>query len=231
MRTDVAPWNDARVRQAMRLIADRGQLVSQGLAGHGRVANDIFSPNDPSYDSGLAQRTQNIEQAKSLLKAAGRSDLRTTMITSQIYTGLTSLAQVFAQQAKQAGVTIALQQLDPTSFFGKNWLSYGLTQDFWTNRDYLSTAGLALAPKGPYNETHWGDSRWDSVYSQALGTVDMSKRTDLIHELQQIEYDRGGYIIWGFADFVDGLSAKLHGLTPDPALPLGHYDFGGAYLA
>ena len=36
MRVDAPPFNDVRVRQAMRLIADRPQMVAQALAGHGR---------------------------------------------------------------------------------------------------------------------------------------------------------------------------------------------------
>lgn len=231
MRTDIAPWKDVRVRQAMRLIANRPALITEGVAGYGRVGNDVFSPDDASYDRSLPQRAQDIEQAKSLLKAAGQSDLRATLVTSEIYTGLTNLAEVFAQQAQQAGVTLNLQKLDPTTFFGKSWLSYGLTQDFWTNRDYLSTAGIALAPGGGYNETHWADRQWDSTYTQALGTLDTTKRTELVHELQKIDWERGGYIIWGFVDFIDGLAARVQGLVPDPIFPLGGYGFGEAYLS
>lgn len=106
-----------------------------------------------------------------------------------------------------------------------------LTQDFWTNRDYLSTAGIALAPGGGYNETHWADRQWDSTYTQALGTLDTTKRTELVHELQKIDWERGGYIIWGFVDFIDGLSARVQGLVPDPIFPLGGYGFGEAYLS
>ena len=230
MRTDVAPWSDARVRQALRLIADREQLIEQGLSGHGRLANDIFAPYDASYDHSLPQRTQDLEQAKSLLKAAGQSDLRATLVTSNIYAGLPEQAEILVQQAKGAGVTLNIQQLDPTVFFGPRWLSYPLTQDFWTNRDYFTTAQVAIAKGGAYNETHWDDPEWQSVFSQALQTADPTKRTELIQQCQTIEYDRGGYIIWAFVNFVDGHSANLAGLDEDCILPLGRYGFGNAFL-
>src|SRR6185312_14859015 len=41
MRVDQPPFNDVRVRQAFRLIADRQQLVEQALNGQGAVANDM----------------------------------------------------------------------------------------------------------------------------------------------------------------------------------------------
>jgi len=225
MNTSKAPFNDVRVRQAMRLLVDRPQMVAQGLAGHGRVANDIFSPFDTGYNRGLPQRHQDLDKAKSLLKAAGQSDLRVSLTTAQIYGGLVGQAQVFAQQAKAAGVTVDIQELDPTAFWA-NWLSYTFAQDFWTNRDYFTTSGLAMAPTAPWNETHWQNPQWAKLYNQALRTVDEKKRNELIRECQKIEYDQGGYVIFAFQNFTDAYSSKFTGLHPDVAQPLGHFGFG-----
>ncbi len=67
MAVDMAPFDNPKVRQAMRLIVDRPAMLEQVLSGYGRVANDIYSPFDSCYDSSLPQREQDIEQAKSLL--------------------------------------------------------------------------------------------------------------------------------------------------------------------
>ena len=72
MAVDLAPFDDVRVRQAIRLIVDRQAMLEQVLSGHGRVANDLYSPFDAGYPTDLPQREQDIEQAKSLLKAAGQ---------------------------------------------------------------------------------------------------------------------------------------------------------------
>ncbi|URK86398.1 ABC transporter substrate-binding protein (plasmid) [Rhizobium sp. RCAM05350] len=45
MRTDMAPFNDVRVRQAMRLIANRGQMVAVALAGHGTIRQRHGGPH------------------------------------------------------------------------------------------------------------------------------------------------------------------------------------------
>jgi peptide/nickel transport system substrate-binding protein len=229
MNTSKPPFTDVRVRQAMRLIVDRPQMVAQGLAGHGYVANDIFSPYDSGYNHGLPQRQQDLEKAKSLLAAAGQSNLTVTLTTAQIYGGLIEQAQVFAQQAKGAGVTVNIQQLDPTAFWA-NWLSYTFAQDFWTNRDYFTTCGLAMAPTAPWNETHWKNPQWAKLYNQALRTVDTAKRNALIRACQKIEYDQGGYIIFAFQNFIDAYSSKFTGLRPDVAQPLGHFGFGEVHL-
>ena len=71
MRADQAPFSDVRVRQAMRLLVDRPQLIASALDGQGTLASDVFSPYDPDFDRSLIRR-QDIPQARYLLKQAGR---------------------------------------------------------------------------------------------------------------------------------------------------------------
>ena len=52
MRVDQAPFNDVKVRQAMRLIVDRQQMIDQALSGYGSLGNDLYAP----FDVGLRQR-------------------------------------------------------------------------------------------------------------------------------------------------------------------------------
>ena len=106
MAIDMPPFDNNDVRQAFRLIVDRNAMLQQVFSGHGRVANDLYSPFDPAYDSSLPQRHQDIAQAKSLLKAAGQENLKVTMVTAPVNAGVVEMSQVFATQAKQAGVTV-----------------------------------------------------------------------------------------------------------------------------
>ena len=72
MRNDQSPFTDPRVRQAVALTLDRPGVVAALLSGDGAVANDYpFGPRFASTDTTVAQRTQNIAQAKQLLAAAG----------------------------------------------------------------------------------------------------------------------------------------------------------------
>ena len=49
--------------------------------------------------------------------------------------------------------------------------------------------------------------------------------TELLHDAQEIEYNEGGLIIWGFRQQVDGYGANVQGLEPSKYLPLGSYKF------
>jgi peptide/nickel transport system substrate-binding protein len=229
MRVDAAPFNDVRVRQAMRLIANRPQMISQALAGHGRVGNDLYAPFDEAYNRALPQRRQNIERAKSLLRAAGRSDLRVDLQSTNGAVGMNEGAQVFAQQARAAGVTINVKILDGDTFYGDQYLKWPMSTDFWGSRNYLSQVAAGSLPTSPYNETHWpANNRFLSLYAKAIGTVNRKKRTEILHEMQKMEYDSGGYIVWGFSTLLDGYSTKLKGLKGGDkgVLPLNAFGHG-----
>ena len=81
MRVDVKPFSDVRVRQAMRLICDRQQMIDNALSGKGTLGNDLYAPFDPAYAKDLPQREQDIDQAKSLLKQAGQEGLQVQLFT------------------------------------------------------------------------------------------------------------------------------------------------------
>lgn len=230
MRTDIAPFDDVRVRQAFRLIADRDELVKSALAGEGSVANDLFGRYDQAYSSGLAQRKKDIAKAKELLQAAGQSDLKVQLVTSKIAEGIVGSAQVFAQQAAAAGVTVEVLEVQPTDFWSKHFLNAPFTHSNWATRNYLMQASDSMLPKSPYNETHWANDTWFDLVEKAMATADEAKRSELIRQAQQIEYDEGGYINWGWYNSVDAYSASLNGFVPDASgISLTTFRFGDVW--
>ena len=71
------------------------------------------------------------------------------------------------------------------------------------------------------------DPKFNALYAQALKTADAKKRADLIHEMQKIEYNTGGYIVWGFYNLLDAYSKKVMGFKPSKGvLPLGGFGNG-----
>jgi peptide/nickel transport system substrate-binding protein len=229
MRVDLPPFKSNDVRQAMRLIANRPQMVKQALAGFGRVGNDIFSPLDPCYNSGLPQRHQDIERAKFLLKRAGRSKLKVQLIASNPAGGMLEAAQVLAENARAAGVTINVKNVDVPTLFGPQYVKWLFAMNFWGTRNFLLQAAQDMLPNSAENNTHWPDPQdrsYPSLYRQALGTVNRAKRCQIIHQMQRMEWERGGHLVWGFSDFVDGYNKKVQGLLPNKGtMPLNAFRF------
>jgi peptide/nickel transport system substrate-binding protein len=220
MRVDVAPFTDVRVRRAMRLLINRPQVVQQGLSGFGRVGNDIYSPFDPAYAGDeFPQRKYDPEQAKSLLKAAGQEGLSVELITSPADTGMVEGATILAQNAKAGGVNITVKNVDGGTIYGDQYLKWPFSADYWGTRNYLQQVAAGVLTTAPFNETHWnaypGYKKFEGLYRQALATVDPKKRAQIIKEMQKMEYDDGGLIIWGFKNLTDAYSTKVGGFKLD----------------
>jgi peptide/nickel transport system substrate-binding protein len=233
MDTTKAPFNDPRVTLAIKLIADRQALVDSAISGYGKVGNDIFGAGLPFYDKSLPQRAQDIDKAKSLLKAAGQENLKVQLFTSPIFPGFVEAATLLAQQAKKAGVTMNLKQVPPNSYYNPSllYLKMPFAETQWPISSLKFFFLQALASNAPYNETHWKSKEWNDLLFKAIGEPNKAKAQALWNQVQKIQYDKGGYLNWTNADWVDGLSKKVQGLKPSAAGVLGNYRFLDAWLA
>ena len=233
MRVDQAPFNDVRVRQAMRLIIDRPQMLELLFSGAGLIGNDLFCLFDPTYDHSLPQRQADPDQAKSLLRQAGHENLTVTLVTSDVGAGSLNAAQVFAQQAKAAGVTVNLSQVTPEVLYGPNYLKWTFAQDDWNYNPYILNAQNACLPGGQFNECHTDYPRYNQLWHQLAGTVDANLQAEITHEMQTLEYEgyASGFIIPYFIPSIDGMRANVQGLTPSKTgHPLGGFDLQSVWL-
>ena len=218
------------VRQAMRLLVGRPQLISSSLDGAGVVGYDVSSPYDPNYDTSL-HRVQDITQAKSLLKKAGQQNL--TCRTGNCAGGHRHRGgrRRCYQHGQAAGVTINLKQVDPTTFFGPNYLHWTFFQDFYNYSPYLQVA-QSLLPTSPFNETHWNQPHYVSLYKQANATADPSVRREIEHDASRFQpLNEGGHR--GLAAFIDALDAygtDRRGTWPPASAALSDFDFESVYV-
>jgi hypothetical protein len=105
MNMSKPPFDDTRVRQAFRLIANRHELVAQAYAGHGVIAPDLSQRYDRCALVDQVEREQDIEQAKALLTQAGRAGLTVELTTSPINAGVVEASAVFANRPRRLALT------------------------------------------------------------------------------------------------------------------------------
>ncbi|MFD5270279.1 ABC transporter substrate-binding protein [Streptomyces sp. NPDC058335] len=232
MKTDRAPFDDKRVREAFFLIADRQELVDGALSGAGVVGNDLFGKGYEYYADGLPQRAQDLDRARALLKQAGAEKLKVTLDTSAVAAGFTEAAGIFRDQAAQAGVTVDVK--------------VGSKDSYWS--DILDNGSLCCYRSGAMpieahisqrlltdsttNATKWKHKDFDALYQQAQATRDKTERAAVYERMQRRLYAEGGFLIWGFADWIIGTARTVKGVeTEAPANTLDWARFDKVWLA
>ncbi len=231
MAVDQEPFTDVRVRQAMRLIVDRDAMLEQVFAGYGSIANDLFAPLDAVYiGDELPQRKQDIEAAKALLAEAGKSDLTIDLFAPDDTAGLPEMIQLFAEQAKEAGITVNAVVLPGSEYWGDEYLKRTFGTDYWGTRNFLpQCAAGELKDSAPYPDTHWppAGSTFVEDYNAALAETDDTKRKVITDKMQKELYETGGLIIPCFQNGLDGYNQRLVGMIARPnTLNMDHYGRG-----
>ena len=102
---------------------------------------------------------------------------------------------------------------DSAAFYDKTWLKAPLYTTYWgTNDSVLFFVGRTMTSKATQNETGWKEPRVDGLYRRAIGDRSERRRADAVAELQRLQYEQGGYVVWGMADGVDIARETVRGL-------------------
>ncbi|MGW7460893.1 ABC transporter substrate-binding protein [Streptomyces sp. NPDC054797] len=232
MKTDRPPFDDKRVRQAFFLIADRRELVDGALSGAGEIGNDLFGKGCQYYAGGLPQRAQDLERARALLKEAGAEGLKVTLDTAPAATGFVEAAGIFKEQAARAGVTVEVKVGNKDTYW-KDILSSGTFASYRSGAMPIeSHVSQRLLTGSTTNATKWQHKDFDDLYQQAQSTRDEKERTALYERMQRRLHDEGGFLIWGFADWIVATAPRVRGVSKTaPANTLDWARFDKIWLA
>ncbi|NUP19786.1 MAG: ABC transporter substrate-binding protein [Streptomyces sp.] len=232
MKTDRAPFDDKRVREAFFLIADRQELVDGALSGAGEVGNDLFGKGYEYYAAGLPQRTQDLDKARALLKQAGAEKLKITLDTSAVAAGFTEAAGIFRDQAAKAGVTIDVRMGSKDSYWS-DILDAGTLSCYRSGAMPIEAhLSQRLLTDSTTNATKWHHKDFDALYQQAQSTRDKTERAAVYERMQRRLYAEGGFLVWGFADWIIGTSRTVRGVeSRAPANTLDWARFDKVWLA
>ncbi|MEU9614888.1 ABC transporter substrate-binding protein [Streptomyces sp. NPDC048209] len=232
MKTDRPPFDDPRVREAFFLLADREELVKGALSGAGETGNDLFGKGYEYYADELPQREQDIDRARHLLRKAGAEKLRVTLDTSAVAAGFTEAAGIFRDQAARAGVTVDVRMGSKDSYW-KDILDSGTLCCYRSGAMPIeSHISQRLLTDSTTNATKWQDKDFDALYRQAQSTRDRTARAALYTRMQRRLHAEGGFLVWGFGDWILGTASSLRGVAREaPANTLDWARFDKVWLA
>jgi peptide/nickel transport system substrate-binding protein len=200
MRVDLEPWDDVRVRNAMKLCQDRERILQLAYRGQGDLSIDAHvAPIHPEYAEKPIP-AYDPEAARALLEEYAAEKGITLPLTVTLATkndeGEPEIAQTLRELAAPAGFNIELDITDPNGYWDR-WTEVDLGITAWTHRPLgtmVLAAGYSVDANGapvPWNETRWADEEFNQKLSEAQSTLDVEARREIMSELEDIFIERG----------------------------------------
>jgi peptide/nickel transport system substrate-binding protein len=192
----VKPFDDVRVRRAIKLAVDRKLILDTVYQGLGVTTPDVpLPPGDPMFPTDLGDGAQDIPGAKKLLADAGfPNGIEFTLYTSPILPGMVDLAVTFAESVKTAGIRVSVNQWPAATYWDQVWLKYPAFVDYNYRRNAHDALDLAFAKGTPYaNGVNFDlDGKLREFIDKALVESDPAKQTEMYKEaLRKVALESG----------------------------------------
>lgn len=217
MMVDAAPFDDARVREALKLVVDRAAMVELVALGFAVPGND--NPVPPT--SPLALRSdpipRDVDRARALLAEAGHEDGLTVDLwtgATDLVPGMLTMVQAYKEMAAEAGITINVQTAPSNSFWDDIYMKQPFVTSYWYTRHPVSALGLAFRSDAQYNETRFQRPEFDTLLDRAAAAVDPAEASALYREAQEIIVTEGGQIVPLFTSLVAAVREGCSGFAP-----------------
>ncbi|MDD5014584.1 MAG: ABC transporter substrate-binding protein [Atribacterota bacterium] len=218
MRVDIPPFNDNRVRLALKYCIDNEKMAqllhSEELGVLVEVTESPITSLFTDYPS-LPARGLNIEKAKQLLAEAGYPNgLDIDLYYSTNWPNTAEIAVTLKEMAEPAGIRINLNGFLRDIYLDKYWMNveFGVT-DWDTPIDPVILFRTTYITGAPWNETHLSNPAIDALVDKISSEADPEKMKELCGELQKIFYEEGSVImVTGAKYFVT--SKRVEGYIP-----------------
>jgi peptide/nickel transport system substrate-binding protein len=213
--TDEAPFDDPRVRKALRIAANREDMRALLVgAENGQISCDVpVSYNDPFRAE--ISCPQDIEGAKRLLAEAGfPNGIDVEITTADLEPGMVQFAEVYQQQVAAAGIRVNLKLAPSDGYWDDVWF-YKNCVTSWGARPADQFLNEAYRSGADWNESHFANATYDKLLDDARSSLDFETSRGLYEKAQEILFEEGGTFIPYHEDGRRVFSVKVTGI---PAL-------------
>ena len=195
MNTERAPFNDPKVRKAVRLAVDRQELVDVVMGGEAIVSCD--TPVAPADQYRLKMKCpQNISKAKKLLAEAGYPNgIEMAIHVSTKEPTWPTIAEVIQQQVAKAGIKAEIVMTPSKSYWNETWMKKDVAMTRWNERSADSVLHEVYHSSAKWNESYYKSSDFDKNLASARAELNFNKRKKAYQNAQKTLWEESGTMI------------------------------------
>lgn len=215
----VKPFDDKRVRQALRYATDTDATLKAAHRSLGKPGeHHHVAPAHPEYAK-VGFITRDVTKAKQLLAEAGYPNGIDTEIACRPQPDWELLAvQTMVEQWKEAGIRVKINVMPSTQYWDV-WTKVPFGFTTWAHRP-LGTMVLSLAYRtgAAWNESNWSNAEFDKLITEAEGYVDVEKRRSLMAKIETLLLDEGPIVLPLWRAVFNYTDKKIKGYKIHPSI-------------
>ncbi len=239
MTTNVAPFTDKRVRQAMNYAVDK-DAINKGLYGGATTASQGMPPVLWGYNKAVTPYPYDVEKARALLKEAGfPNGFSTEMMVYANPRGYNPVGGAKLGEAVQGylakvGITIKITQYEWGAYLDRfrhqPWEGFGIAGWSGDNGDPDNFLGDLFewdtANNKPRlnNYTRHHNPEFDRLLQQGRQVTDQTKRAQIYMEANRILHDDAPGIFINHTNQVRAARASVRGFILNPLQMFFHME-------
>ncbi|MDL2294232.1 ABC transporter substrate-binding protein [Ruminococcaceae bacterium OttesenSCG-928-D13] len=221
LNTQNAPFDNVKVRQAIRYAIDKPLIVDSMLYGSGEPADATIPPAAFGYSARSKVYDYNLELAKELMEEAGYADGFTCELSVNDNPTRVEICQVVQSQLKEIGINVEIQVLEFGSWIdqlgtGEHEMSFTGWTCSTADADYSYYSLFHSSQTGyPGNDAFLMDPKVDELVEKGRESANGDERQAAYDELEEYLGDLTPYTPIYYSNVNVGASSKVQNFVVD----------------
>ncbi|WP_040142676.1 ABC transporter substrate-binding protein [Rhizobium etli] len=196
-----APFDDIRVRQALRYAVDIDAILQGAYSGLYPRANSLLAPSLLGHWKDAPVYARDLAKAKALLTEAGHADGFKTRLTIEANARYEAIAQIIQANLAEVSIDVEIEALESAAYWalGNNDASKDLELSLIKYNGKFDpgfqTQWFTSAQVGQWNWQRWKNADFDALHEKGGVTVDPAERAKIYIEAQKL-LDESAAFIW-----------------------------------
>ncbi len=194
--TKMKPFDDARVRLAMRMAVDRPALANLVTGPDGAVVGCDTPVGPADQYRGTRSCAQDIAGAKKLLADAGfPNGIDVDLHVSTVEAVWPTIAEAFQQQVAAAGIRVKIVSVPTDGYWNQIWMKKEAVMTRWNDRPADAVFNEVYRSGTQWNESGFSDPAFDAILDNARRELDYDKRKALYIAAQDYLWEKAGTLV------------------------------------